>query len=166
MKRLVTKRLTLQEAQKENLQQVFEIWSDSEAGKYMFDTHWASADELAVILEGGENYFSFVALLPDSDDVVATCRISSERTDGEWDIGYNVHKDHWGKGFATEMVKGLLSFAKELEATSVVASVAQANVASCKVLEKCGFVIDGESSFTKKSTDIVYACNNYRFIIV
>ena len=170
MKELFAKQLILKEIRKEHLPQIFDIWSDVEAGQYMYDTHWASVDELNVVLEANndDDYYGFAAFLStsghehDKDYVVATCRISLY-DDGEWEIGYNVRKNHWGKGFATEMVQTLVAFAKELGATAVVTSVAQANAASCRVLEKCGFVVERESSFTKKSTDIVFVCNDYRY---
>ena len=165
MKKLLTKQLILEEVRREHLPQIFEIWSDAEAGKYMHDSHWTSVDELDVILEANkdDDYFGFAALLPESDCVVATCRISKH--DDEWDIGYNVRKTHWGKGYATEMVRALIEFAKGIGATAIVTTVAQENIASCRVLEKCGFVVEGTGSFTKKSTDVVLASSDYRLVL-
>jgi len=157
MKKLITRQLVLEEVRREHLPQIFEIWSDAENGKYMYDSHWASVDELNVILEANEDddYFGFAALLPDSGRVVGTCRLSMH--EGEWDIGYNVRKTHWGRGYATEMVCALIELAKELGAAAIVTTVAQANVASCRVLEKCGFVVEG--------TDVVLLNNDYRLVL-
>jgi len=162
--KLATKQLRLEKVRKEHLPQIFEIWSDSEAGKYMVDSDWGSAEELNVILEEqDDDYYSFAAFEHDGDEVVATCRISLE--DGGWDIGFNVRKTHWGKGFATEMVQALIGFGRELGADAICSSAAKANGASCRVLEKCGFEIVGESSFVKKSLDIIWVRNDYRIKI-
>jgi len=166
MNEIITKQLILKKVQENHLQQIFEIWTDSEACKYMFDSHWSNVDELYVVLEEDDEYFCFAAFMPDGNDIVATCRISLEGDNGEWDLGYNVHKAFWGKGFATEMVQALLTFGREsLGVTTVVAFVAKANIASCKVLEKCGFEIVDESSFTKKGTDTVFPTYEYRLEI-
>lgn len=59
-------------------------------------------------------------------------------------IGYALLKEHWGKGYAAEIVKAGVQYAFEvLKLSSVVAITYAENVASQKVLEKNGFVRDG-----------------------
>jgi RimJ/RimL family protein N-acetyltransferase len=51
-------------------------------------------------------------------------------------IGYWIGKDHWGKGIATQ---ALTRFLDELKTRPLYAHVAKHNMASLRVLEKCGF---------------------------
>jgi RimJ/RimL family protein N-acetyltransferase len=60
------------------------------------------------------------------------------------------------------MVYALIDFARELNIKFIIAPVAQKNKASNRVMEKCGFFIEGESSFKKSGTDIVHPSFIYR----
>ncbi len=63
---------------------------------------------------------------------------------GERDVGYWLGKEYWGKGIATQALKEFLRY----EATRpLYARVAKHNIASRRVLEKCGFTVSGEDSF-------------------
>ena len=57
----------------------------------------------------------------------------------EWEIGYYLKPDEWGKGFATEIASRLVNFGFEAAGLSeIFATVDKENVASIHVLEKCG----------------------------
>lgn len=56
------------------------------------------------------------------------------------EIGYRLFVEHWGQGFATEGARALADHAfATLELDALVAVAQQANGASMRVLEKCGF---------------------------
>lgn len=63
---------------------------------------------------------------------------------GEREVGYWLGKQFWGKGIAT---RALEEFLKQVETRPLYAHVAKHNTASRRVLEKCGFVVSGESKF-------------------
>lgn len=57
----------------------------------------------------------------------------------ETEIGYMLMPDEWGKGYATEIAKRLVTFGfEELKLKQVFATVDIENENSIKVLEKCG----------------------------
>jgi RimJ/RimL family protein N-acetyltransferase len=56
-------------------------------------------------------------------------------------VGYWIGKNYWGKGIAT---KALSEFLGHVKTRPLYAHVAKHNVASIRVLEKCGFTICGE----------------------
>jgi RimJ/RimL family protein N-acetyltransferase len=56
--------------------------------------------------------------------------------DGERDVGYWIGREHWGKGIATA---ALTAFLTELDERPLFAHVAEHNMGSIRVLEKCGF---------------------------
>lgn len=63
---------------------------------------------------------------------------------GEREVGYWLGKEYWGKGIAT---RALEQFLKQIETRPLYAHVAKQNIASRRVLEKCGFTISGQDRF-------------------
>ena len=61
---------------------------------------------------------------------------------GEPEIGYWIGKPYWGRGIAT---KAVLLFLNYFKARPVYARVAKDNLASQRVLQKCGFTVCGEN---------------------
>jgi RimJ/RimL family protein N-acetyltransferase len=66
--------------------------------------------------------------------------VSFERF-GKPEVSYWIGRDHWGKGIATAALSALLDLVTE---RPLYARVAKDNVASLRVLEKCGFAICGD----------------------
>jgi RimJ/RimL family protein N-acetyltransferase len=60
---------------------------------------------------------------------------------GEREVGYWIGKEFWGKGIATQALGQFLIYIKT---RPLYAHVAKHNIASRRVLEKCGFMIVGE----------------------
>lgn len=56
-------------------------------------------------------------------------------------VGYWIGRSYWGKGIAT---RALSEFLGQVAARPLYARVAKHNVASIRVLEKCGFTVAGE----------------------
>jgi RimJ/RimL family protein N-acetyltransferase len=73
-------------------------------------------------------------------DVVGS--IGSWDAGDERDVGYWIGREHWGRGFATEALRAFLGVdgSRPLRA-----HVAEHNVGSRRVLEKCGFVFEREA---------------------
>lgn len=64
----------------------------------------------------------------------------STAVNNEIELGYALFKNYWGKGYATESVKGGLDVAfRQLKLPSVVAITQIENISSQKVLLKSGF---------------------------
>jgi RimJ/RimL family protein N-acetyltransferase len=66
---------------------------------------------------------------------------------GEREVGYWIGKDYWGKGIATT---ALIQFLEYIETRPLYAHVAKHNIASRRVLEKCGFKVAAEDKFFSK----------------
>ena len=79
-----------------------------------------------------------------TDEFVGTFSLLPFEHTNDVHIGYALMKDHWGKGYAAEIVEaGLMYVFNELKLPSVVAVTYPENVASQKVLLKNGFQPDG-----------------------
>jgi ribosomal-protein-alanine N-acetyltransferase len=60
-----------------------------------------------------------------------------------YQVGYNINKSHWNKGYTTEAMRAILNFAAQnLGLKRVAGGHAKENLASAKVLEKLGFFYD------------------------
>ena len=75
-----------------------------------------------------------------SDGAVAG-NIGCWEDDGRRFVGYWIGREFWGRGLATQALAELLDV---VDARPLHAYVAKSNVASIRVLEKCGFVKVGE----------------------
>jgi ribosomal-protein-alanine N-acetyltransferase len=80
-----------------------------------------------------------------SGKMIGTCgfpMISEANNSAE--VGYVLHPDFWGKGYATEVLRILLSFAfKTLGLHRVEARCFEEHAASRRVMEKCGMRYEG-----------------------
>lgn len=71
------------------------------------------------------------------------------------EIGYGLHPKHWGKGYATEVVKAAVQWAlNQPDVKHIEAETAPDNKASQRVLEKAGFVPTGRNG--KEGPRFVY----------
>lgn len=76
------------------------------------------------------------------DEQVAGNIVSFER-DGVREIGYWIGREFWGRGIATRALTRFLEISKT---RPLHAYVVRDNVASIRVLEKCGFIVCGVST--------------------
>ncbi len=63
----------------------------------------------------------------------------------EREVGYWLGKEYWGKGIASQ---ALAAFLTEIKTRPLYAHVAKHNIASRRVLEKCGFIVVKEDKFS------------------
>ena len=75
--------------------------------------------------------------------LIGGCRINKE-TNIQAHIGYMINQEYWGFGYATEVAKALVAYGfSELDVHRVYATCVPDNVASLRVLEKAGLVLEG-----------------------
>ena len=134
-------RVELREVREADLPTFFEQQLDPEAtamaafparDRESFMTHWAK-----ILADPTVATRTVVA----DGDVAGN--IGCWEQDGERDVGYWIGKPHWGRGIAT---RALTAFVHEVTERPLHAHVARHNVASRRVLGKCGFVEVGEDA--------------------
>ncbi|MGB4899785.1 MAG: GNAT family N-acetyltransferase, partial [Saprospiraceae bacterium] len=83
----------------------------------------------------------WTAVLKEENSMVGDlCIIGEPNAAGEIEIGYGIYDEYKDRGYMTEIVSGLIRWAKsETRVLAVVASSEETNFASSKVLEKNGF---------------------------
>jgi ribosomal-protein-alanine N-acetyltransferase len=86
--------------------------------------------------------FSWAVCLKENGRMVGYAgiwRIDKPHFRGE--IGYTIHPDYWNKGIMSEAVSGMIDYGfNVLKLHSLEANVNPDNIASMRLLEKCGFV--------------------------
>ncbi len=156
---LETDRLLLRPFTYEDAEDVFTCWeSDPDVAKYMF---WTSHNDIEKTKEWlkfeigqieKDDWYRFALVLKETNELIGTGLIYFEEEVDAWEIGYNLGKKYWGKGYTTEAMKQIISFAQEdLGITEMVGRYAKENPSSGKVMEKLGFLFEKE---------IPYECNN------
>jgi len=69
------------------------------------------------------------------------CIVGEPNEEGEIEIGYGTYEEFQNKGFMTEIVSGIIEWAKtQSKVKSIIASTEKSNIASFKVLVKNMFV--------------------------
>ena len=92
----------------------------------------------------------WTAILKAEKQMVADlCIIGEPNQNGEIEIGYGTYQHFQGNGFMTEIVAGIVSWAKtQPQVKAVVASTNKTNIASFKVLQKNNFLKINETEST------------------
>jgi RimJ/RimL family protein N-acetyltransferase len=130
--------MLLRDVEDDDLDTLFDHWTDPEsnwmAAFTAVDPHDRDAfDERLRRLRLSE---ATTVLAIEADGVVVGS-IGSWDADGKREVTYWLGREHWGKGLAT---RALSEFVAETErARPLYAATAHDNVASQRVLEKCGF---------------------------
>ena len=93
--------------------------------------------------EAGRHPHLFVTLPGAHGSRLVGC-VGLASEDGETELGYWIAQGHWGRGYATEAVRSVLSLARTLGHRRVTARHFADNPASRRVLEKAGFRETGE----------------------
>ena len=156
---LETERLVLRPFKQEDANEVFECWeSDPDVAKYMF---WTSHNDIEktkewIAFELGQieknDWYRFAIVLKETNELIGTALIYYEDEVECLEIGYNLGKKYWGKGYTTEAMKKVVAFAVEqLHLLQIVGRYAKENPASGNVMKKLGFEYEKE---------IPYECNN------
>lgn len=95
---------------------------------YLYSTIWTAISKTEKIMVGD------------------LCMYGEPNSAGEIEIGYGTYDEFKNKGFMTEIVKGLIDWAKtRIEIKFILASTLKTNAASYKVLEKNNFIKIGET---------------------
>lgn len=80
----------------------------------------------------------FMVRLKDKDDFIGIVKLVQITAD-QFEVGYMLRPEYWGKGYASEMVEYMISIAKKKQINEIIGIVDPENPASIRVLSKFGF---------------------------
>lgn len=83
----------------------------------------------------------------ESGEFIGWCGLKARPERNEIDLGYRFMKNAWGKGYATEAAFACLNYGfKALHLKRIVGRAMPENIASIRVLEKCGMIYVGDET--------------------
>ena len=138
----MTSHIQLRDVMEEDLPIFFEHQQDSSAShmaaftakdpanREAFQSHWARIRGDASVT---------IKTILHAEKVAG--HVSSFEQFGHREVSYWLGKEHWGRGIATEALRQFLGL---IRSRPLYARAAKDNLASLRVLEKCGFRIFGE----------------------
>jgi RimJ/RimL family protein N-acetyltransferase len=138
----MTSDVRLREVTQDDLPILFEQQRDPEAAAMAAFVGRDPADRAAFMAH-------WTRILGDETNITRTIlydgqvagNIAKFEFDGKPEVGYWIGRPYWGRGIATA---ALIAFLAQVTTRPLYAGVAKDNLASRRVLEKCGFAICGE----------------------
>lgn len=148
---LHTERLHLRKMKVSDSSSLFKIWSDPEVTKFMnincFTDENQANDMIKLLDELSQDNkairFSIIEI--ESNEIIGSCGYNSiDFENAKAEIGYDIARAFWGRGYASEAICSLLDYAfSSLKLNRIEAKVEPANVNSVKVLQKLNFTFEG-----------------------
>ena len=148
MFKIETERLIITEFTPDMAQAVHENSLDEDNRRFVPDEGFETVEEAAETIGflmsqygGTDGPFVYPVLLMDTTNIGYVQAVPLG--DGIWEIGYHIGAKYTRRGYATEAVKAFVPVIMEKIGISKMAGVCLAdNIASQKVMEKCGFVLE------------------------
>ena len=141
-----TARLLLRPFRDEDIDPLYEMQGDRDAMRYTFraESRQASERNLRGYADSvAKNRFApWTIVLPSEDRVIGWGGLSIDPFEPGWgiEVSYFFHREYWGQGFATELVRASLDHGfRSLNLDRIAAFARPDNLASIRVLEKSGF---------------------------
>ncbi|WGU92501.1 GNAT family protein [Paenibacillus dendritiformis] len=148
---LHTERLHLRKMKVSDSSSLFKIWSDPEVTKFMnincFTDENEAKDMIKLLDELSQDNkairFSIIEI--ESNEIIGSCGYNSiDFENAKAEIGYDIARAFWGRGYASEAICSLLDYAfSSLKLNRIEAKVEPENVKSVKVLQKLNFTFEG-----------------------
>ncbi|MBQ7955686.1 MAG: GNAT family N-acetyltransferase [Lachnospiraceae bacterium] len=159
--KIETKRLTITEFDLSMAESVHKNSLDEDNRRFVPDEVFETVDEaretiefLMSCYESGEGPFVYPVILKDGTNVGYVQLIP---IDDGFEVGYHIAKKFTGKGYATEGLGAFLEYMKAGKNLDKVYGICVSeNVASKRVLEKCGFTkeYEGTGNYQGEQTKI------------
>ena len=162
-----TQRLLLRPLTVEDAEAAFVWLSDPEVNRFMpyplYTEVEAARQWLATLNELVDNYIFGIVRKADGLLIgTVSIRLGAIEPEG-WSLGYNLRRDCWNQGYATEAARGLLDFARRtLGARHFTAEHAVENPASGSVLRHLGFAYVRDITYSKRDGSETFPAKFYR----
>jgi len=115
------------------------------------ETRESLAESISSQREIPRTVYKLAVTIPQQDTVIGLLKLSRRwEAIREWEIGWAIHLEEWGQGYATEAAWHMIDWAfSELKTHRVVAFCHALNASSVRVMEKLGMHKDGRLRETR-----------------
>jgi RimJ/RimL family protein N-acetyltransferase len=146
-----TPRLVLRWISEDDVDSLYEIFSDPQVMRYWSTTPFlnreAAAEMQRDIVSGNLNdtMWKWGLALSDNNKLIGTCTLFNlNLSNGRAEIGYALGHNYWGNGYMNEALKALVKHAFEVvQLRRLEADVDPRNTSSIRTLERLGFQREG-----------------------
>lgn len=88
--------------------------------------------------EKGNDFWIYAIERRSDSAFVGTCALVKDDNNDD-EIGYRFLQKYWGLGYGFEVCKGLVVYCRSIQMSKLIGFVADENIASAKILQKCDF---------------------------
>mgnify|MGYP004567458269 FL=1 len=149
-RRIETRRLVLKPITQEDAPAVFAWASDPEVNRYMpYPLHKSIEQTRAWIASLTPEMLEFGFYRKENGQLIGTGGVGKNE-EGAHTLGYNLRRDAWGHGYATEAAQAMLAWAyHSLGVRDFALGHAVLNTASGNVARKCGFQLTHYGQYSR-----------------
>ena len=148
---LVTERLILRKLEYSDKKSIFSYAKNPEVAKHvLWDAHQNEFDSLEFLntVYGAYNKNKAAPWgiqFKENTNIIGTAGfVQWDKENKEAEIGYALSQEYWNKGLITEAVNAIIKFGfHQMKLEKITSRCKPENIASYKVLEKCGLNFDG-----------------------
>lgn len=140
-----TDRLLLRKFNVNDAKSMYENWtSDEEVTKYLTWNAHTSVEQTKHILNiwikeyEKPNTYRYAIVLKETNELIGSIDVVGY-VDGCPEIGYCLSRKHWNNGYMSEAIKAFINFLFDKNFNKIVIEANVNNIASNKVITKCGF---------------------------
>lgn len=164
-----TERLILRKFRESDFEDYARIFSEPEITKYIGNSKAMTRSQawmsMATIFGHWQLRGYGILAVEERDSKVVIGRIGFLNPEGwpEFELGWILNRNYWGKGYATEGAKALLDYAfKELKRDRVVSLIHPGNIRSIRVAERLGEKLQGKAEVYGKEV-LIYGIDRADF---
>ncbi len=146
-----TKRLVLREITKDDVNEIFEIFSDEKVAKYDWFEPINDIDRALKFIShykeefDDEEEITWGIAFKQNNKLIGICNLGDFDHDARRaEIGYDIMQSEWNKGYASEAIKAITEYGfNSLNLNRIEAFITPGNNASVMVLKKTGYIQEG-----------------------
>ena len=144
-----TERLVLREISHDDTAAIFRNFSDPDVANWFFEKPHSTMEQTIKVIDHFIHKFkqgeglTWAITLKEDGQVIGTCGYENIEIGNRGEIGFDLAKAYWGKGFMSESLAAVIDFGfSVLNFSNVEAHTNSNNVRAKRLLEKLGFRLD------------------------
>lgn len=144
-----TERLILRDITQADARVIFKNFSDPEIAKWFLEKPLSEIEQASKFIDQFNSEFqqgegiTWAIALKESRECIGTCGYGDVELGDRGEIGFDLAKEHWGKGYMRESLAAIIEYGfSVLKLSKVEAHTYSKNMRAKYLLEKLGFQLD------------------------
>jgi len=153
--KIETERLILREITSDDTHAIFKNFSDPDIAKWFLEQPLTTIDQATQFIDQFKSEFkqgkgiTWAIVLQENSECIGTCGYGDVEFGARGEIGFDLAKDYWGKGFMSESLIAIIDYGFSVLKLSKVEAHTYSNNARAKhLLEKLGFQLNTVSEYS------------------